>query len=86
MKQQEKNEEEESVNGERREGWPLLVSDWSLFSVPCRHGKEQLVVMALLNKTAFYQECQDPFYQVLVGSVFHLKHKYPGFVFVEAAR
>ena len=54
-----------------------------MFMVGCKRGKEDDIVMSVLNKTAFYHENQLKEYQVKLSTAFHLKKKYPGFVFVE---
>lgn len=69
-----------------RENEALLPSarDYQMYYVSCKQGKEEELVMAILNKTAYYQKTQNDKYKMQIATAMALKKKYPGKLFIEA--
>lgn len=55
-----------------------------MFIVSCKIGKEEEMVMSILNKTAYFIKTKNVHYSMKVSSALALKKKYPGKIFVEA--
>ena len=58
--------------------------DFQMFYVGCKQGKEDEMVMAILNKAAYYEKNSNEMYKVELGTAMALKKKYPGKIFIEA--
>lgn len=70
----------------RRENEAMLPSarDFQMYWVSCKQGKEEELVMSILNKTAFYEHSHNEKYKMQIGTAMALKKKYPGKIFIEA--
>lgn len=55
-----------------------------MYWVSCKQGKEEELVMSILNKTAFYEHTHNEKYKMQIGTAMALKKKYPGKIFIEA--
>ena len=70
----------------RRENEAMLPSsrDFQMFYVNCKQGKEDEMVMSILNKTVYYERTKNEKFKMSIGTAMALKKKYPGKIFVEA--
>jgi len=70
----------------RRENETMLPSgtDDRMFILGCKMGKEEELVQAILNKSAYYLRKKKEAYKMSMTSALALKKKYPGRIFVEA--
>lgn len=68
----------------RRENETMLPSglDDRMFILGCKMGKEEELVQAILNKSAYFERTQKAAYRMTVTSALALKKKYPGKIFV----
>lgn len=58
--------------------------DLKMFYVSCKQGKEEEMVMSILNKSAYYEKTQNEKFKMEIGTAMALKKKYPGRIFIEA--
>jgi hypothetical protein len=70
----------------RRENEAMLPStnDHRMFILTCKMGKEEEMVLAILNKSAYFEKTQKASFKMKISSALALKKKYPGKLFVEA--
>jgi hypothetical protein len=70
----------------RRENEAKLPSgsDHKMFILGCKMGKEEELVQAILNKTAYYDRTKKEAYKMSITSALAIRKKYPGKIFVEA--
>lgn len=59
-------------------------SDDRMFILGCKMGKEEELVQAILNKSAYYERTKKVGYKMTITSALALRKKYPGKIFVEA--
>lgn len=70
----------------RRENETMLPgeNDDKMFWVSCKVGKEEEMVLSILNKSAYYEKTRNKHYYSNITAVLALKKKYPGKLFIEA--
>ena len=61
------------------------ASDFQMYYVGCKQGKEDEMVMSILNKSRYYEQSQNEKYKMEIGTAMALKRKYPGKLFIEAS-
>lgn len=59
-------------------------NDDRMFILSCKMGKEEELVLSILNKSAYYEKTKKGSYKMTITSALALKKKYPGKIFVEA--
>ena len=60
-------------------------SDFQMYYVSCKQGKEDEMVMSILNKSRYYEQSRNDKYKMEIGTAMALRKKYPGKIFIEAS-
>lgn len=57
-------------------------NDDRMFILSCKMGKEEELVLSILNKSAYFEKTKKAAYKMTITSALALKKKYPGKIFI----